>query len=265
MAITNITPLGLPQNEVLGAGKIVANWGLSTQYNLGTTKGGCEFTDGFVSTPREGDADYGMIKDAIDVTEIKPKLTIKGWFKWDVESDKLYAGMSEQTISDGTIKTYRTPCMSNAYSLSNIAWVGRAPSGFDKVIVINDPVCLSEYKATPNKIERIVKEIVWDGTFDPATFDIDDDTTYPFYTETEASVLTITVDDGTDPIEGAVITLSDGQQGTSAVTTGVVPAITVSKGQVKYEIVKTGYTQPTNRVLTIDEDAEAQTISMTAV
>lgn len=264
MAITNITPLGLPKNEVLGAGKIVANYGLSTEYDIGTTKGGCEFTDGFVAQAREGDAEYGMVKDAIDVSEIKPKLTIKGWFQWSVESDKLYSGMSEQTISDGKIKTYRTADMANAYSLSNIAWVGRAPSGFDKAIVINDPVCLTEYKAAPNKIERITKEIVWDGTYDPATFDPEDDTTYPFYTETEASVLTITVDDGTDPIEGAVITLSDGQQGTSAVTTGIIPAITVSKGQVKYSLVKSGYTTATG-VLEIDEDTESPTISMTAV
>lgn len=266
MAITNITPLGLPKNEVLGAGKIVFDYGLSTQFNMGITKGGCSFTDGFVAAPRDADADYGLVKYAIDPTEMKPTLTIKGDFRWDVEATKMYAGMSEQTAADGKIKTYRTFDMDSAYQFTNIAWIGRAPSGEDTAIVINDPVCLSEFSFDANKIERITKEIVFEGTYDPATFDPTDDTTYPYYVETEISALTITVtDDAETPanIEGAIITLSDGQQGTSAATTGIIPAITVSKGQVSYSLVKTGYTTVTG-VMTIDEDTEAVTIQMTA-
>jgi hypothetical protein len=148
--------------------------------------------------------------------------------------------------------------------LTNIAIVTESRAGFAKVYILTDPLALNGFQFDGERVTEIVKPLEFHATADASTFDAADPTTFPMHIIEEASELTITVEDdaGTPvPIEGALVVLTDGQSGLSAVTTGLVPVMTVTKGQVGFTASASGH-DTVSGTLTIDEDTEAQTITL---
>lgn len=252
---------GQPYNELLGPGAIYTNYGLTNEHKLGLTKGGNSFTDNAEFREREADSDIAPIKGAIDLVKMVPQLTIKA-LRIDAQAFlKYYAGMQADTVTGGVQKLYRTVDLSNSYN-DNIAFVGQTRGGDNIAIVLDNAIGLNALSLAAQKKDEIVSEVVFTATADPKTFDPEDKTTYPYHVEFEVANVTFTVTGtGDAALEGATITLDDGQTG--ATDASGQTSFECTFGKIGYTIVMGGYANASG-VATIDEEIEAIAVSMTA-
>ena len=250
----------VPDNEVIGAGVIYGNYGETDQFEMGATLGGNPFNMNATYKGNMSDSDIlAYTKGAIDVDTLDPTLTINS-LQWNIEGYTYFAGMAAAAISTSTVTIHQGATV--AYPLTNIAIVTENRGGYAKAYVLNDPVALNGFQFDGERVTEIVKPLEFHATADPATFDADDPTTFPMYIVEEASLLTISVVDNlAAPVVGAVVVLRNGQSGTSAAVTGVVPDFTVSKGTMFYTSTVAGHDDLAGSFV-VDTDAEAQTIVM---
>jgi hypothetical protein len=172
-------PMGTPANEYLGPGAIYFDYGEATEAVIGATKGGGEFNDNAEFRHREADGDLGPVKGAIDLIKMTPVLSIKALKINKTNLQKYFAGMSLDD-TDGTYsKLTRTVDIDDSY-ITNVAFIGQNRSGLDIVIILYDAIGLSPLMTAFTKDEEIVQELELTATFDPETFDRDDEDTYPY-------------------------------------------------------------------------------------
>ncbi len=252
--------LGQPNNELLGPGAIYAHYGETNEFRLALTKGGSEFTDNAEYRQRGGDGDYGPIKGAIDLVAMTPQLKIRS-LRIDAQAFAMYyAGVQAQAAAAGVQKLYRTDDLSDSYT-DNIAFVGQTRGGDNVVIVLDNAIGMNALAMAFVKNEETVPEVTFTATFDPATFDPDDNTTWPYHIEFEAGAVMFTAMDDTGTpaaVAGALVALSDGQ--TALTDESGVATFTCTFGKVGYSVTKAGYTASAG---TITVDAATEDVSVT--
>lgn len=172
-------PMGSPSTEYLGPGAIYFNYGTVDELVIGATKGGGEFNDNAEFRQREADGDYGPVKGAIDLIKMTPVLTVNTLKIDKVNLQKYFAGVSLDD-SDGTYsKLTRKLDLASSY-IDNVAFVGQSRDGKDIIIILYDVLGMNALSMAFTKDEEIVPEIQFTATFDPATFDKTDASTYPY-------------------------------------------------------------------------------------
>ena len=259
MSNTGYAKQGQPANEFIGAGAIYVNYGLSGEDCLGATKGGNSFNDNAEYREREADADYAPVMGARDLVKLMPQLTVPALNINVQQALKYFAGMQADTKTSGSQKLYRTWDLADSY-FTNIAWVGRDRAGNNTALVLANPIGDGVIDLASAKDEEVVLSVQFTAHIDPATFDPDTITTYPYHWEFEVSALTITVnDDAVAAIVGATVTLDDGQTGTTDASGEV--AFEVTFGKVAATVVKATYVTQTS-VITVDSDPDTAVISM---
>lgn len=237
---------GQPTNEFLGPGAIYFNYGLPNELLVGVTKGGNEFNDNAEFREREADADIAPVKGARDLVSLRPQLTVRS-LKINAQNlTRYYAGMKASAPLSGKMSLRRTVDLSSSY-IENVAWVGQNRLGNNMAVLVKNALGDNALNISANKAEEIVSEIVFTAHVDPATFDPEDASTYPYEIIMEAGTLTFTVEDkGGSFVDGALVELDDGQSGvtdnngivTFDCTYGLI-SYTVSDGSLTYSGVVT--------------------------
>jgi hypothetical protein len=179
MSTAAYAPLGSPTTEYLGAGAIYFDYGLVTEAVIGATKGGSNFTDNLEVREREADGDYTPVKNAIDITKIRPELTVNALKLDKTNLVKYFGGMALDDTDSTYSKLTRTLDMSSSY-ITNVAFVGQNRAGLDIIIILYNAIGLNALVTAITKDEEIVPEVIFTGTADPDTFDRDDKDTYPY-------------------------------------------------------------------------------------
>ncbi len=255
--------VGSTVHEFLGPGAVYFNYGLSSETRVGLTKGGSEFNDNAEFREREADGDYAPVKGHRQITKFTPQLSINALRLSTSNLLKFYAGMqADNTTTAGKSKIYRTLDLSSSY-IDNVAFVGKNKEDKNIIVVVKNALGDGPINIpTTDKENEIVINPQFTGHIDD-TFDPDDKTTYPYYIEKDTSQVTFTVDDGTDPIEGAVI-IFDAQYAATAADGTAIFTSDKSTSALSYTISKDGYTDISG-TLVVDDDTEAVTVHMTAV
>jgi len=263
MSVKANAPLGVPTTEYLGPGAIYFNYGEVDEAVVGATKKGGEFNDGVEFKQREADGDLGPVKGAIDLIKLAPVLKINALKIDKTNLQKFFAGMSLVDTDATYSKLTRMVDLSNSY-ITNVAYVGQNRSGQDIVIILYNVLGDGTLVIAFTKNEDIVPEVKFSGTFDPATFVRTDPDTYPYQVWLQKGAgytVTFTVDDGVNPVVGALVTFNgatvetdvNGQAVFAAVPTGT------NKG---YKVEKTGFVTYQSAI-TVD-GIEAVGVSLTA-
>jgi len=183
----------------------------------------------------------------------------------DAEAVQMYyAGLGAQEVDEGLQNIYRTGDLSSAY-ITNVAFVGVTRGGNPVAIILENAIGLNALNLVFAKGEETVAEVIFTATFDPTTFDPEDEETWPYHLQFQMGAVTFTVTDDATPtpaaIEGALIMLSDGQ---SAETSAQGQAsFDCTYGQVGYTITKSGKTTATG-IITVDGATEAVAVTMVA-
>ena len=172
---------------------------------------------------------------------------------------KFFAGIKQDNSAAGQTKLYRSIDLSSSY-IENVAFVGANREGKLIVIVLKNALGDGPLNIPATaKDDEIVVSVQFTGHIDD-TFDPDDETTYPYYIIKDTSQVTFTVDDGTNPVEGAAIVFDNQYVLTAADGTAV---ITADKSKdLKYTITKTGFQTATGSI-DVDEDTEAIPVTLT--
>ena len=253
---------GKPDNEFLGPGAVYFNYDEPDEFMVGLTKGGNEFNDNVEFRERESDADIAPVKGARDMVMMRPQLTVRS-LKINVQNFlKYYAGMKAGAVVDGIQSVYRTIDLSGSY-IKNVAWVGQDRLGNNMAVVVKNALGDNPFTLSMAKGEEIVPEVIFTGHVDPATFDPEDETTYPYRIDFEAATVTFTIKDAATPtpaaVAGATIKLDDGQSKITDVE-GVATFV-CTYGKVGYSVSKSGYTTVSGTI-TVDAETEAVAVTM---
>lgn len=256
--------LGQPVNEFLGPGAVYFDYGLATEIQIGLTKGGSVFNDNAVFKRRDGDGDYTPVKGAVELQSLTPQLTINS-LKINVQNMlKYYAGMVAGTASDGAQSLYRAYDLSGSY-VTNVAWVGKDRAGNNMAVVLDNCLGDGPVNLSPVKDEEIVPQIIFTAHADPATFDPDDKTTWPYHFDFEVSTVTFTVmnNAGTPvAVADAAITLDDGQTGTT--NENGVAVFSCTFGSIGYTVSKAGHTTVAGTMV-VDSSTEAVAVTLPVI
>lgn len=264
MGVKANAPLGAPSTEYLGAGAIYFNFGEIDETVIGATKGGSEFTDNAEFRMREADGDYGPVKGAIDLIKMTPQLTVNALKIDKVNLQKFFAGMNLDDADTTYSKLTRMLDLSSSY-ITNVAFVGQSRSGSDIIVILYDVLGDGALQFAITKDEEIVPGVQFTATFDPATFDKTDASTYPYQIwlqKAAGNTVTFTITtDGTTPIAGATVTFNGTTVASAADGTAVFTNVATGTN-VAFKVEKTGYD---TYLSAIDVDGtETKTITMTA-
>jgi len=178
-----VKPVGAGTNELLGAGALyiggsIDAWSTTPGTLLGTTKGGCSFTDNAEFRDREADGDYVPMKGAKDLIKIRPQLTINLLEVSTAILEDIYGGMAT-TSGTNFDQVTRKFDLSSSYQ-DVIYWIGARRDGKNIAIELKNVIGNGPLIWNPTKDEEVIQNIVLEAHGDPATFDITDVSTYPY-------------------------------------------------------------------------------------
>lgn len=251
--------LGTPSSEYKGAGALYVVDASGNEILFGATKGGGTFNDGIEKRMREADGDFFDVKGAIDITKIKPTLTFGALSLTTANMLKLASGLAAQTAAAGSQDLIQT--LDLTY-FDKLRWYAKNRAGYEICIELQNVINVNPFSFNFVKDDEIVINPLFQATVDPATFDIDDVTTYPYKITVAASTVTFTISDASGIVEGALVTF-EGEAKLSAAVTGTAVFTTQWGTGLKYTVSKTGYTTKTG-VATVDADTEAVAVLIVA-
>jgi len=251
--------LGNPSTELKGAGAVYAVVEINSaevELFMGLTKGGGTFTDGREVRMREADGDFFDVKGAIDIVKFKPAISIPQLALSKANMLKMASGLEEQAIVEGSID------LSQGLDLTYITklrWYGKSRAGYDTMVELENAISIEPFAFDFAKDEEVIANITYQATADPATFDIDDLTTYPYKLVSDGSTVTFTLSDGSPAADVLIVFENDAK-----LTDVSGEAIfVVGKGaSMKYTATKTGFIPKSG---TVDVEADTVAVAMTIV
>lgn len=261
MSSKAITPVAKAENEYLGAGAIYYNYGTANEVLVGATKGGSEFTNGLEIKEIEQDGTYGPVKGQKRKLKVAPVLKVNALELTNNNLTKFYAGMDVDTTNTAYDKFKERLQIKDTDYIDNVAFVGENHKGQDIVVIVYNVLGDGPIEWAMAHEEEIVPEVQLTGHYDPdALLDIP----YEIRKHKLATVysVTFTVNDGTNPVEGAVIYF-DGLKGlTDSAGNAVFVGVEVASNQ-PYKIKADGFTEKTGTVDVVDANV-TPTVSLTA-
>lgn len=228
--------------------------------DIALTRGGGSFTVEREYKQIEADGDYGYVKGRVRKIKSVAKLTLNALELLPANMTSLYPSLDLDTsATDKDVLTAASNIASDDYI--TVAFTGETLAGQQVYIELSNAINLENIEWPLQDKDEVVPEITYTAAYDPTTR-----TTEPWqveFTKGTTYTVTFTVDDGTDPIEGASVTFHNETKTTSALGVAAFTGVGVANNQA-YTITAGGYQNYAASVNVVDADVPV-TPSMTAV